>query len=83
MTGSSLDQLARTLARSGTRRWALRTLAAGTLGVGFIARTTRPSKAQDEDVFQQCLRSCLAYCTTPDRCPSLDDCAASCSQAFF
>lgn len=83
MTRSSLDQVSRTLARGGSRRWALRTLAAGALGVGFVARTTRSSSAQEEDVFQQCLRSCLALCTTPDRCPTLDNCAASCSQAFF
>ena len=83
MKRSSVDQLARTLAGGGSRRWALRTLAAGTLGIGLMARTTRSSSAQDDELFQQCLRSCLAYCTPAGSCPALDNCAASCSQAFF
>jgi hypothetical protein len=83
MTSSQLDQLTRTLARGGPRRWALKTLAAGALGGGMLTRGTSSSAAQEDDLFQQCLRACLASCPTTARCPSLEACAASCSQALL
>jgi len=67
--GSHVDQLARLLHRGGPRRWALKTLTAGALGVGMMTRGARSSQAQADERFQKCLRSCLASCNAaPDSC---------------
>jgi hypothetical protein len=83
MTSSPLDQLARSLARGGPRRWALKTLAAGALGVGMMTRGTRSSEALEGDWFEQCLLACRSSCSEHQHhhCPSFEACAASCSQA--
>jgi hypothetical protein len=88
MTSSQLDQLTRSLARGGPRRWALKTLAAGALGVGVLARGTRSSAALSDEDYQVCLRACLTTCTPgggyiPPRCPSQATCEAQCAPALL
>ena len=85
MTHAPFAPFAQALARGGPRRWALKTLAAGALSAGLLDRGTRSSAAQTDvdELFQQCLRACLASCTPPQPCPSLEACAASCSQALL
>lgn len=83
MTRFSLAGLTRTLAHGGSRRWAIRRLAAGTLSVGLISSATQATHAQEDEIFQQCLRACLASCTATPHCPTFEDCAASCSQGLL
>ena len=83
MKSSHVDHLTCSLNRGGPRRWALKRLAVGVVGLGMLTRGTRTSEAQTDELFQQCLRACLASCGTARACPTFESCAASCSQAMW
>jgi len=83
MKNSRFDHLVRSLHREGPRRWVLKSLAVGVLSLGMLSRDARSFEAQADEMFQQCLRACLASCGTASTCPSLDMCAQSCSQAMW
>jgi hypothetical protein len=82
MDSAYIDRLARSLARPGPRRGALKALAAGALVAGLLVRGPRSTAARDsDDMFQKCMDACRA-CDRA-RCPSKEDCAASCSQSLW
>src|SRR5262249_28779504 len=83
MTRSHFDYIVRLLNREGSRRWAFHVLAVGALSGGTLTRGALGPEFQVDEQFQQCLRACLATCSTASYCPTLDLCAASCSQAML
>ena len=78
-----LDQCARSLARGGSRRWALKALAAGAVGAGLVTHGARSSVAKGRsNNFAKCMEGCLALCERQHTCRITErDCAASCSNA--
>lgn len=83
MSDARFDQLSRSLARSESRRWLVKAMFAGAIGVGMVARGSGSSEAQEADMFQQCMAACLAPCNGAPVCPNWEACAASCSQALW
>jgi hypothetical protein len=82
MDHQPLDQLVRLLAQGGSRRMALKALAAGAVSIGLLARGARSSAARD--LYVQCMESCLAICEQDRNCRVTEhDCARSCSQALW
>jgi uncharacterized metal-binding protein len=83
MDGRQMDQIAKTVATGGHRRWALKALAGGAVGVGMLVRGARSSEAIIVHL-ERCQQRCHTECESESgaaRGSCMKDCQEDCRNA--